>query len=288
MEDKEYVYLAELIVKKEDIDPDLFRIEEGEVNMHSNTASGFGYVRSTNEYKVVRIHYLEYKEGNVEVYALGSGCGWRGIGKISYRLNTMRKGTGMYANDAIYWTAYNKVVAFDLAKEEFRLLSVTPCMQNRQRGDMCGLAALGRHLCLHMDKLRLEIWFFSDLEETWRMEYIDYEAVVMGSRKRNFQPILFTKNGEIIFLYAESMLYCYDMRSTSLRMISNEASTDYFRHIEVIAHVNTLASLEALGENSKRYKARPHRVRTPWDDVIDELDLVALDEEIDTTRFRLR
>ncbi|XP_026389034.1 F-box protein At3g07870-like [Papaver somniferum] len=290
---REYVHLPELVIKKEDVSGDRFDIEEGEVNMYGKTACGFGYVRSTNEYKVVRIHYLDYKEGNVEVYTLGSGCGWRAIGKVSHRLDMFKAGTGTYANDAIYWTAYNKVVAFDLAKEEFRLLRVPLCLQNRQNSDRCGLVALGGHLCLYMDKLRFEIWSVmksSDSRETWRMELdIDYEAVVMGSRKRNFKPILLTKKGEIIFLYAESVLYCYDTKTTFLKMISDEASADYFEAVEVIAHVNTFASLEVMGENSKRYTVHPSRVRSPRDDdVIDELDRVALSEVCDTTRFKLR
>lgn len=51
---------------------------------------GFGYAKSTNEYKVVRIHYLDFMEGNVQVYTLGGGRGWRAIGKVSGR---MRNGT---------------------------------------------------------------------------------------------------------------------------------------------------------------------------------------------------
>ncbi|KAI3955790.1 hypothetical protein MKW98_006150 [Papaver atlanticum] len=106
-----------------------------------------------------------------------------------------------------------------------------------------------------------------------------------------FQPILLTKNGEIVFLYARSVLYCYDPKTAFLKMISDDPSDpseDYFETVEVIAHVNTFASLEAIGENSKRYTVRPRRVRTPWNDVIDELDRIALGEEVDTTHYRLR
>lgn len=131
----------------------------------------------------------------------------------------------------------------------------------------------------------MEIWSLtrsSSLKGTWRMEFdIDYEAVV-GSRKMEFRPILLTENGEIIFLYDE-WLYSYDTKTTFLKMISNEAPTDYFEDVDAIAHINTSASLEAMGENSKRYT-----VRNPLDDVIDDFNRVALGEGIDTTRFRLR
>ncbi|XP_026430605.1 F-box protein CPR1-like [Papaver somniferum] len=284
---REYVHLPQLVVKEEDVDPDLIDVVEGEVDMYGRLAYGIGYVSSTNEYKVVRIHYLDdaYVEGNVEVYTLGSGYGWRAIGRISYGLSTLNGGT--YANDAIYWIFYNEVVVCDLAKEEFRLLSsVPPCLQNRQDEDRCGLVVLGRHVCFYMDnKSRMEIWSLTKNNDSWFLEFdIDYK----DSRQRRFQPILLTKKREIIFLYARSALYCYDTKTTVLKIISNEASTDYFEDVEAIAHVNTFVSLEAMGENSKRYTVRPRWVRTPWDDVIDELDRVALGEEVDTTRFRLR
>ncbi|XP_026384843.1 uncharacterized protein LOC113280438 [Papaver somniferum] len=200
---------------------------------------------------------------------------------------------GTYVNGVIYWISSKNVVAFDLADEEFRLLTAPSCMQDIQQKHRYGLVALGRHLCLYMDKSRLEIWSLmrsSNSKETWCMEFnIDYESVVGSfSRDRFFQPVLLTKGGEIIFLYDKSVLYWYDTRTTLLRMISDEAATNYFRNVEVIAHTSTFASLEAMGENSKRYTLRPRRVRTPWDAGIDELDRVALGEEIDTTRFRLR
>ncbi|XP_026431211.1 F-box protein At3g07870-like [Papaver somniferum] len=297
---REYVYLPQLVVNEEDlVDPEFFRIEGGVVSMVNQTACGFGYVSSTNEYKVVRIHYVDYEEGIVEVYTLGSGFGWRAIGEIPYRLDMSWDGKGICVKDAIYWTTYNKVVKFDLAKEEFRLLPAPPCMQNLQNEDKCGLVALGRQLCYYMDKLRIEIWSLmesNDSKETWRMECdFDYEPVV-GSRESHFLPILLAKNGQIIFLYDESVLYCYDKTTTVLKMISNEASADYLECVEAVAHVNTLVSLEAMGENSKRYTVHPCGVGTPWDHVIDELDRVALgevdrvalSEEIDTTRFRFR
>ncbi|KAI3955793.1 hypothetical protein MKW98_006153 [Papaver atlanticum] len=180
-----------------------------------------------------------------------------------------------------------KVVAFDLANEEFRLVSAPPCMEKLWNEHDCRLVALGRQLCLYMgDELRVEIWSLmkgGGSKETWCLEFdIDYEAVV-GSGLRKLQPVLLRKAGEIVFLFAESVLYCYDPKTTILKMISNEASTEDFKAVEVIAHLNTFASLEAMGENSKRYT-----VCTPLDDVIDELDRVALSQEIDTTRFRLR
>ncbi|XP_026451116.1 F-box protein At3g07870-like [Papaver somniferum] len=240
---REYVYLPQLV------EPDLGRVKGGEVYMYGRIACGFGYVKSTDEYKVVRIRYKNngFADGNVEVYTLGSGCGWRALGTVLYGLEK----SGTYANDAIYWISYDKVVAFDLANEEFRFLPVPPYMKNRD----CGLVALGRHLCLYINwSSAVEICYLiesSESKETWCTEFV-------------------------IDLFEA--------------MISNDASTDYIRHVEAIAHINTFASLEATGENSKRYTTAlprrvPRPVRTPWDDVADEVYRVAPGEEIDTTCF---
>ncbi|XP_026394904.1 F-box protein At3g07870-like [Papaver somniferum] len=57
---REYVYLPKLVVKKDDVDPtDPDRIE-GVVGMIDCISYGFGYVSSTNEYKVVRINYPNF------------------------------------------------------------------------------------------------------------------------------------------------------------------------------------------------------------------------------------
>lgn len=51
--------------------------------------SGFGYVSSTNEYKVLRMYKLALEElpvVQVKIYTLGSGKGWRHMGRHGNRL----------------------------------------------------------------------------------------------------------------------------------------------------------------------------------------------------------
>ncbi|XP_026453602.1 F-box protein At3g07870-like [Papaver somniferum] len=92
----------------------------------SQVVRGFGYVRTTNEYKVVRIYYRDEDEdedymGRVQVYTLGSGCGWRNKQTSCPRLNDRMVGT--CANGAIHWNSNGSIHAFDLANEEFRTVS---------------------------------------------------------------------------------------------------------------------------------------------------------------------
>ncbi|OVA18909.1 F-box domain [Macleaya cordata] len=93
--------------------------------------SGFGYHPKTNEYKVVRIYYDadQPSVGQVQVYTLGAGTGWRNKVEIKYRLrHSFVERRGILANGALYWLFEKglEVVSFDLADEEFRLLPSPP------------------------------------------------------------------------------------------------------------------------------------------------------------------
>lgn len=54
------------------------------VNEHIHVSSGFGYVSLTNEYKVVELYKLWRDNASlkVAVYTLGSGKGWRCVGRF--------------------------------------------------------------------------------------------------------------------------------------------------------------------------------------------------------------
>lgn len=235
--------------------------DERELNLR-DISCVFGYARSTNEYKIVRIYYRRStRKGHVEVHTLGSGHGWREKGTIPNGFNTP-PGASIFANGAIYWEGKENIVAFGLADEEFQLLPFPPCMSNCRRNyDKHGLVALGGKLSFYLEKSRMGIWSLkkrcsenSDTEEIWCLDFdIGFEGV---DRNRTwFRPILTTENEEVIFTYNDEALYCYDSKTTTLKMISDEdeVSTEYFANVEAIPHINTLASLEAMGEKSKKY-----------------------------------
>ncbi|XP_026438032.1 F-box protein At3g07870-like [Papaver somniferum] len=88
---------------------------------------GFGYNYSTHEYKVVRIYYrsgMSLDVSKVQVYTLGSGQGWRDKGNITHLLSPIT--SCVCANGALYWSGYGKIMAFDLADEEFRVIPLPP------------------------------------------------------------------------------------------------------------------------------------------------------------------
>ncbi|XP_026410233.1 putative F-box protein At3g23960 [Papaver somniferum] len=81
---------------------------------------GFGYVAATNEYKVARLYTLwkDPKAAQIEVYTLGSGKGWRSVGKINNYLMDISMLNPFFG--FIYWTLREgRIMAFDLANEIF-------------------------------------------------------------------------------------------------------------------------------------------------------------------------
>ncbi|XP_026398372.1 F-box/kelch-repeat protein At3g23880-like [Papaver somniferum] len=85
------------------------KIERDSEDKYFYWASGFGYVPSTNEYKVVQLYNLkaELNVMEVAVYTLGSGNGWRNIGRLDSK--TRMYVADLYMNGALYWKeALNK------------------------------------------------------------------------------------------------------------------------------------------------------------------------------------
>ncbi|XP_026442043.1 F-box protein At3g07870-like [Papaver somniferum] len=104
---KQYVLLPQI---RKNTDDDLF------------WSFGFGYVSLTNEYKVVGIYVsLLTKYVEVHIYTLGSGNGWRDLGKFNLEFSPRRDNEyehGKFSNGAIYWIG-REIVTFDLIEEKF-------------------------------------------------------------------------------------------------------------------------------------------------------------------------
>ncbi|XP_026457628.1 F-box protein At5g18160-like [Papaver somniferum] len=90
--------------------------------------SGFGYVSSTNEYKVVVIVSTTVVE--VHIYTLGSVNGWRKLENLyEYLLDCIfHWDQGVFADGALYWKDIEPemITAFELAEKEFDELLPPP------------------------------------------------------------------------------------------------------------------------------------------------------------------
>ncbi|MCL7035276.1 hypothetical protein MKW94_022327, partial [Papaver nudicaule] len=245
----EYVNLPKLIIHKGSSFP--------------RVARGFGYVPSTNEYKVVRIFYPDREmAGQVQVYTLGSGCGWRTKSTPFPWVNY--EPPASFADGSLYWYRKLKVYAFDLAKEEMRMVLSPPCdtLALSLVHDNFGLVVLRGNLCFFRQTLNaphMEIWSLkkSDMKESW----CKYFSIVYEKEfsVEFFWPIMVTKN-KIIFTKNYETIHCYDPETTSWKEIVAEDPDFFIENIWVIAHVNSFVSLRSLGENSRKKSRRNKKI----------------------------
>ncbi|XP_026398436.1 F-box protein At3g07870-like [Papaver somniferum] len=190
-------------------------------------AFGFGYVHLANsdQYKVVRIYYPDsenYDKGEVQVYTIGIGSGWRAIGTTSYLL-WLENCVGNYVNGSLHWIVDKKIVAFNLADEEFGLIQSPPCYDSSHDCSTCFdmVLELRGNLCLcHQNNKErlLDIWALKKnaAEASWSRDFsIAYNSGWEGEGGSEFQamPILITKKNEVLFVHQGSTLYCYDPKN---------------------------------------------------------------------------
>ncbi|OVA02161.1 F-box domain [Macleaya cordata] len=226
--------------------------------------SGFGYNPSTNEYKVVRICCSNYEPfaKTVQVYTLGDGIGWRNKGEIMYKfIHHPRYILGILANGALHWLdAEQKIVAFDLVDENFRVLPPPPFLRRLNESNHFELQVFRGSLCaLHYigDK-RMDVWSLKnninsnyDMKEqgyqfwSWSKEFSSGREVLIPN-----QAITLTESGEVLLCYNRSTLFRYDMKTTtSEKLVKLDAS---FSSYNAIPHMNSFVSLKALGEEDTK------------------------------------
>ncbi|XP_026396559.1 F-box protein At3g07870-like [Papaver somniferum] len=231
--------------------------------------SGFGYNCSANNYKVIRIHYpkkLSYayppSPGQVQIYSLGGGdsCGWRNLGDINYSLAF----NGTLLNGSLYWLEWmdQKIVAFDLANENFQLLPTAPPCFVRVKYGYFRLAVLGGHLCFvhHKWEEGVDIWSFKNRQTdnssgdreheswSWSLEFsVPFPYLV--TEHDFYTPFSLTTNNQILLWFNHKTLCCYDPKNKIFsKILVGNSGLDYLRGIP---HVNSSVSLKALGVNSK-------------------------------------
>ncbi|KAI3952869.1 hypothetical protein MKW98_005096 [Papaver atlanticum] len=233
---------------------------------------GFGYHPSTNKYKIVKIHYTKTTHlGQVEVYTVGSGSGWRETGTTSYSLRPSmgafegmpdyRSPFGTLANGALHWlNKEGKILSFDLAKENVYLLQSPPFVRStNDHVDSFRLKILGGCLCFVHEKLRecIDIWFLRktgenssfDLNEQDDYHLLSWIKEFSIPVEREAEPCALTNSGEVLMRY-KGCLFCYNAQTAAFeKVMDNDFSY-------VFPHVNSFVSLKALGERGSKFRKR--------------------------------
>ncbi|KAI3967734.1 hypothetical protein MKX01_039644 [Papaver californicum] len=262
-----------------------------EKRLKGRNVFGFGYNDKTNEYKVVRIYYKtqEHTEpGQVQVYTLGAGTGWRNKGETTYSLQTNNSySPGMNADGEVYWLHQEimrkdrvpgpmksndgGVVGFNLADEVFRLLPNPPYYIPGTTIAVFlyhQIQVLGGCLCyIHKNRHdNINIWSFKKKNDSSSCSFNEKEedssnwslaASVQLQRDKFAQFFDLKKSGEILYWYNNKTALSYDSRTASIKELLNEGTTG-LEVFETIRHENSFVSLKALGEENVKMFDRIH------------------------------
>ncbi|XP_026419973.1 F-box protein At3g07870-like [Papaver somniferum] len=185
--------------------------------------TGFGYILSTNEYKVVGVYNTRGDSNvtSVYVYTLGSSTGWRNVGTVDMDMQICRRSVGAFANGALHWEDDSgNIFAFHLTDEKFSKRPSLPCLTE---ADFSNYPK-------NKDN-------YNDLSWSKEFSFHTYMSPPFG----------YTKSGRLL-CYKRHKIYGYDQKESSARM-----DVDFGESIDgAIAHKNTLVSLKALGEKDAK------------------------------------
>ncbi|XP_026415613.1 F-box protein At3g07870-like [Papaver somniferum] len=213
---------------------------------------GFGYNSSTNEYKVVRI-YNSKREPNVgiiQVYTLGSGNGWRNVGKMNMDIKHLGQCAGAFANEALHWVDQerNIILAFHLTDEKFSELPPPPPCLTRAGVPylVLGLGVLGDFLSatFYFNAGDCNMWLLkknkdTDTDLSWSKEF-SFDSYI-------HLPFDFMKSGRLLCC-GRGKIVSYDPKASSAEM-----DVSFGKSISAaIPHKNTLVSLKVLGEKDTK------------------------------------
>ncbi|XP_026452420.1 F-box protein At3g07870-like [Papaver somniferum] len=207
--------------------------------------TGFGYIPSTNEYKVVRIS----DDGVIQVYTLGSGNGWRNVGEMDLVKPPF---SGVVANGALHWLNHHQgtLFAFDLKDEKFSELTPPSCLTPNAHPDYaCRLRVLGDFLSVIYYRDHdscVDIWLSKKNEDNNELSW-SKEFTIESCMPLYFE---FMKSGKIL-CYGSGNIYNYDPKASSARP-KIDVSFGKCTISQAIRHMNTLVSLKVLGEKNAK------------------------------------
>lgn len=189
----------------------------------------------------------------VYIYTLGSGKGWRDLGKFDLEFSPKPDYEhGSFANGTIYWVnaEENTILTFDLVEERFcGHLAPPPLPPNTHlRIDTVGILDGFLYIAVYEGDECFGIWLLKKKNDNHgKKEGEEHQSLGWSKEFRVNQShsLAITKGGGVLtYTNNEYALNIYDTKaSTSKRLVDFEE-----RVLRVFPHKNTFVSIKKLGE----------------------------------------
>ncbi|XP_026439224.1 F-box protein At3g07870-like [Papaver somniferum] len=217
---------------------------------------GFGYLTSTNEYNVIAVHVFKTDMIEVHIYTLGSGNGWRNLGKFNSEfcpMCSLDHELGSFADGSIYWVNTNlaTILIFDLIEEKFcEHLEPPPFpldtdLRNHRIGVLDGFLYIS---ILDEGEDGFDIWLLKKKNDNQvKKEGEEHPSLEWSKEFRvdEKHSLAVTKRGDVLtYLSCDNYLNIYDTKAST-----SKGLVDFKEWVRrVFPHKNTFVSLKRLGE----------------------------------------
>ncbi|KAL0312639.1 UNVERIFIED_CONTAM: F-box protein [Sesamum radiatum] len=226
-----------------------------------------GYSPGSDNYKVLRLFSHSYGDPldmGAEVLEVGSDS-WKLIGKPPLSRDVSWDCCSTTLNGVLYWLdqTWKDIFFFDFEKEIFGEIALPSEYGEEQLSkiECMSIGVLGGCLSLSFnvhDAPLVDVWVMKKHgdEESWSKEFIVDAVSPSGvPLYGQFRPLQVLKNGEILMLWINNDLVCYNPRNKSLRYAG-------FDHLDMnpraVGFTPSLISLkDTLSVNEVRHSERP-------------------------------
>ncbi|XP_026420812.1 F-box protein At3g07870-like [Papaver somniferum] len=216
----------------------------------------FGYVSSTNEYKVLGIYKYETKYIKVYVYTLGSGNGWRKLGKFCFESRNYWA-QFVFVDGALYWLdeELKRIITFDLAKEKFcEDISPPPLPPDHDWHDsrlrvLNGVLSFAICLDVEGDEF-YDIWLLKKKDDSHdKKGKVENQSMgwSKGFRVGNSKLLAITKRNGVLAFVRDCLNIYGTITCTSKSLVKFKNCL-----LQVTPHKNTLVLLKELGEEDTK------------------------------------
>ncbi|XP_059642611.1 F-box protein CPR1-like [Cornus florida] len=182
---------------------------------------GYGFDYKTNDYKVVRISYInDLPDAEVELFSLNRGC-WRRICGVGphHRFTFYPLPCQAFVNGIVHWAGANldaasdiSILTFDMSSEVFCKMKPPPAPPNGWVGARMAVSVLRESLCLgHFDFLvsKVSIWVMKEygVVESWTKSFsfdVDEGFGLLLGFRRNGDLLFFKRNDHMFSINRDS------------------------------------------------------------------------------------